>query len=204
MRHTIRSRTAAPAGAAIACIALAACVALAACATTVVPPAKPADPTTVYLLDHGLHSSLVLPGESGLFVRYEYGDWAWVAVNERGVAAAWNALFCPTQAALGRRVFASASPPASGRFENVHVPIEHAYALRVGAADVARLRAELDAIHEANERTATTNPLYELDFVHHPVPYTGRHNSNHVVAEWLEAIGCRVSGPRWRSRWAVE
>jgi hypothetical protein len=181
-----------------------ACAALGACATTVVPPADPANPATVYLLDHGLHSSLVLPGRDGVLVRYEYGDWAWTALNERGIGIAWRALFCPNQAALGRRELAPASPPASGRLQSVHVPIEHAYALSVDDDAVARLRAELDAIYEANIRTAITNSRYGLDFVHHPAPYTGRHNSNHVLADWLEALGCRINGPRWNARWVVK
>jgi hypothetical protein len=37
--------------------------------------------------------------------------------------------------------------------------------------------------------------VYDLAFVPHPDPDTISHNSNRVVAGWLEQLGCRVEGP---------
>ncbi|MFW5955095.1 MAG: hypothetical protein ACOCSG_07320, partial [Guyparkeria sp.] len=44
---------------------------LSACATTIVPPESVEQSQAVFVLDHGRHSSLVLPHPEG-FVRYAY------------------------------------------------------------------------------------------------------------------------------------
>lgn len=173
------------------------CLTLTACATVVAPPASPADPRTVYLLDHGRHSSLVLPAAAGdRLIRYEYGDWDWVALDRRGPVTLLGALFCPSQAGLGRREL-------SGPPESIGVPIENLHAIDVEAENVRLLRERLEAIHETHRGEAVDNPLYELEFVHHPTPYTIAHNSNRVVADWLEDLGCHIEGPGWRASWEV-
>ena len=55
------------------------------CVTVVRPPAAPADPVEVYLLDHGRTPSLVLPGGDGGSTRWAYGDWRWYALGEHGL-----------------------------------------------------------------------------------------------------------------------
>ncbi|HEX6113234.1 MAG TPA: hypothetical protein VFZ10_13070 [Geminicoccaceae bacterium] len=37
----------------------------------------------------------------------------------------------------------------------------------------------------------------------HPDPDTISHNSNQVVADWLEQLGCRVEGTTLSSRWQL-
>ena len=45
------------------------------CAMTFRPPVYPENPVTVVVLDHGRHSSLVLPRGDGGSVEYAYGEW---------------------------------------------------------------------------------------------------------------------------------
>ena len=44
---------------------------------------------------------------------------------------------------------------------------------------------------------------YDLVFVPHPDPYSMFHNSNRVVAGWLEQLGCRVEGTTLLSVWQL-
>jgi hypothetical protein len=173
------------------------------CSTVVIPPRAPLDPLPVYLLDHGQHSSLVLPSDGGNLTRYSYGDWAWYALVHTGPLQGTRALIGPTQAALGRRELAGPVNEASVR-RGVLVPIEALLTINVGARNIEKLRRELDGIHELNRSKLVYNPLYDLEFVPHPEPYSLNHNSNRVVAEWLQRLGCRVRGSPVLSRWKIK
>jgi hypothetical protein len=52
--------------------------------TTVVPPTRPADPATVFLVDFGRTPSLVLTVGDNRMVAYAYGDWAYYALRKQG------------------------------------------------------------------------------------------------------------------------
>lgn len=175
---------------------------LAGCATTVHPPATPAEPVEVYLLDHGRTSSVVLPVDDDALVRYAYGDWRWYALGETSPARAVAALFWPTRGALGRESIAGPPSEAAVR-AGVGAEIDALHPLRVGRAGVAALAARLDAMFERRLDTLVVRETSGLAFVHHPVPYTALHSSNRVVAGWLRELGCRVRGPALLSRWRV-
>ncbi len=175
---------------------------LTACTTTVVPPPSPTEPRPVFILDHGRHTSLVLPHPQGL-VRYAYGDWQWYAEVETGPTEATSAVLWPTRAALGRRVM-EAPPTAQGVRHALKVGIQHLHTICVPAADADALRSRLDAIFRANLATAKFNAAYDLEFVEHPEPYSACHNSNHVVAEWLQQMGSGVEGSAFWAAWEVE
>lgn len=175
---------------------------LGACATVVTPPAAPAQPEAVYLLDHGRHSSLVLPAAGGGMTRYEYGDWAYFALNERGAGAVSGALLGPSTAALGRqRLPGPASESAVRRY--VRVPIEELHVLEVDRDAVRALHERLDVIYESSDQEPVYNPRYELEFVRHPDAYSARRNSNTMVADWLESLDCRVTGSKLWASWDV-
>jgi hypothetical protein len=171
------------------------------CATVVVPPAHPADPVTVFILDHGHTSSLVLPCDGGL-VRYAYGDWNYYALGNHGLWDGVKALCWPTRGTLGRKEF-----PGPAREEVVRagvlVGIEHLYAIRVAGEDARRLRALLEGSYRENIGTELENHSADLRFVHHPDSYTVFHDSNCMVALWLRELGCRTCGPAIVSRWDV-
>ncbi len=174
-----------------------------ACTTIVVPPRAPVEPRPVFLLDHGRHSTLVLPRPEGRTVRYSYGDWRYYVLGDTGVFQASRAVFWPSAAGFGRREL-SAPPTLGAVRQAVLVPIEHAYELHVEARDVERLRRELEALFRANLDTRLYNPGNDLEFVRHPRRYWFAHNSNHVVAGWLRELGCEVRGPAILASWRVE
>ncbi|WP_018232580.1 hypothetical protein [Thioalkalivibrio thiocyanodenitrificans] len=175
---------------------------LAGCGTTVViPPESPADPVPVFLLDHGRHTSLVLPVPDGTSVRYAYGDWRFYAERETGIGRALAAVLWPTESALGRRQLPG---PATEEavLAQVRVRVQEIHALSVEAVRAETLRMQLDAWFETG--LVLESPEVDLSFVAHPKPYTLRHNSNAVIADWLIELGAGVNRrPIWAG-WRVE
>ena len=181
-------------------LAIAAPLWLLGCATTVFPPERIGDPAQIGVLDHGHHASLIveMPGDGML--RYSYGDWQWYALRRTGPGEASSALLWPSQAALGRKELPGPfSPMAVSR--QVRVPIEHALYLTVEAREVRRLIERLDRIYYEHIAARVYNEAYDLVFVPHPEPYSLFHNSNQVVGQWLEHLGCRVEGAPLFSIW---
>ncbi|MDX1610377.1 MAG: hypothetical protein R3225_09680 [Halofilum sp. (in: g-proteobacteria)] len=174
---------------------------LGACANTVVPPQTPDNPVPVFLLDHGRHASLVLARDYGI-TRYSYGHWDYYARNRTGALRASGTLFGDDQAGLGRRQLPGPADLRNVR-RRVLVPIQHAWRIEVPAARAATLSRRLDGIFRANLASRLDNPLYDLEFVHHPEPYGVDHNSNHVTGEWLRALGCEVDMGGPFSIWTI-
>lgn len=173
------------------------------CSTTVVPPASPSEPVSVFLLDHGRTPSLVLPTPDGNMTRYVYGDWNWYALRNTGPIDGLRALFWPTQGTLGRRDLRG-PPHADILHERVRVDtIDGLFLVTVARADVERLRSRLDAEHRAGAEVALVEAL-DLQFVPHPRRYSYFHNSNHAVAGWLRELGCETQGLAFHSRWRVQ
>ena len=172
------------------------------CTNRVVPPGKLQEPATVFLLDHGSHTSLVLPAVDGKLVRYAYGDWRYYAERQTGPGDAIAALLWSTPGALGRRELPG---PATARAIRAQVPIliTDLYEIEVEQKRVVVLRAELDAHFDTADVQVDT-PEVLLSFVRHPHAYNLRHNSNTALAGWLETLGCRVTGPAIVARWHIE
>jgi len=168
----------------------------------VVPPAAPENARSVFLLEHGQHASLVLPGKYKGVVRYSYGDWDYYALGRKGISSGLRALQGPTLAGLGRRELAGPATEEGVR-ASVRVGILAAHELKVPALAIEDLRARLDGIYEANKSSVIYNSQIDLEFVHHPVPYSSEHNSNRVVADWLRALGCTVEGPTFVPNWKI-
>jgi len=173
------------------------------CANVVVPPTSPVKPRAVYLLDHGRHASLVLPAAATGIVRYSYGDWTYYALRETSMVETSSAALWSTQAALGRRALDNSADPAEVR-RALKVGIEGLYEIVVDSDDVDQLRRRLDGLYRANHDTRIYNSVYDLEFVHHPQPYTLFHNSNRVIAEWLRELDCQVRGLLLFSNWKVK
>lgn len=173
-----------------------------ACAVQLTPPRQLLEPVPVFLLDHGHHASLVLVGEGGGLVRYSYGDWDYYALGRTGLATGFNALFKSTRAALGRRELPGAPTAANVRGQ-LRIGIEQLFELSVEAAEAKRLRDRLDMLFQTALAARVYNADMDMEFVPHPQAYTLAHNSNLMVAEWLEALGCRVQGRAIVSNWRV-
>lgn len=171
------------------------------CTNTVVPPATPAKPAVAFLLDHGSSSSLVLEREDGI-TRYSYGHWGWYVENRKGPLRATGALFGNGTAGLGRRHLPGPADLESVR-QQVRVPIHDAWRIDVPAARANVLHDRFDRIFRERADKLTENPVYDLEFVPHPEPYSFTNNSNHMTVRWLNELGCevRMGGPF--SSWKV-
>ncbi len=169
-------------------------------ATVSVPPVE--NGVGAALVDHGRHASLVLETKGHSMLRYAYGDWNYYALAKQGKAETSRAALLPTTAGLGRRQW-------QGRLDRLSVAdrlregFEEIYVFQVDRRRAVDLITHLEAIYTGNLETLHENRLYDLSFVHHPQNYTLFNNSNHKVAEWLEKLGCTVSGPALSSSWEV-
>ncbi len=164
------------------------------CSATVTPPVAPLHPVTVYLCDYGYHSSLLLPvGTDGTFVEYLYGDWAWAATNHTGVGPAIRAGLFSSGATLARRYVYE---PVPNRVPQPMTPPVTQVPLVVDRKRCQRLEAFLDARWRAHADTAVYAGQfggYYL-YVRDGEPYGWIHNCNTETANWLEQLGCGVSG----------
>lgn len=172
--------------------------------TTLKPPAEPEDSVTVAVLDHGRHSSLVLPAEpAGRWLRYSYGDWSFYVERNTGPGAMLAAVFASTRAALGRQELEGADLNAAVR-AGLRVPLEDIHHIEVPATRAQELLEQLEAIWEAGADGRVDSAAWGMSFVGHPDAYTLRHNSNRVVAQWLESLDVEVSKKPVLSNWQVE
>ncbi|AUN94891.1 hypothetical protein C0099_08080 [Pseudazoarcus pumilus] len=174
--------------------------ALAGCSARIVPPAEPLDPVSVWVLDHGRHSSLLLPAEDGIN-RYSWGDWQWYAEGVTGITSGLKALFVPSPSALGRQHLPEATDLKTA-LSRMSVGVAASTELRVEAEAARRLRTSLDArFDDATQRRY--NPDYDLLFIADPRPYSLGDNSNRRVGEWLTELGCEIRGNPLLSGWRL-
>jgi hypothetical protein len=157
---------------------------------TIVPPANPVEPITIYVIDHGWHSRLVLPTDKGELIQYAYGDWKYFALNQQDLKSGAAALFLPTQGTLGRRKF-------SNIVELQQIIQQQDYtllSLEVALAKVTQLLKLLDERFNRNISTSIENPQTGLTLVKDDQEYTLLQNSNHEIVEWLQDLDCKVYG----------
>lgn len=157
----------------------------------------------VFLLDHGRHASLVLTRADDSLVRYVHGDWVWYAEDRTGPLRAFPTLLLPTESAVGRRELAPARDENELR-RRIRVGIETIYSLSAPAAKIDALDQSLSEWFERKADEALFNARFDLEFVPGPRPYTLFDNSNHVVAEWLEALGIPVRGNPIFGHWRLQ
>lgn len=181
------------------------CVALgwlSGCATLIIPPFEPADPVSVFVLDHGRHSSLLLPTNDGTAVRYSYGDWDYYVLRQTGLFSALRALLTPSPGALGQQRLAG--PPEAGVIgRQLRVEVLALHEIKVDSASVDDLRDELGELFAAAQDPRHYSNVFDVHFVRHPEPYTLANNSNRMVKRWLEQLGCEVRGRPLLSNWRL-
>ncbi|TVQ31666.1 MAG: DUF2459 domain-containing protein [Phycisphaeraceae bacterium] len=171
------------------------------CGATIKPPADPSNPATVYIIDYGRHTSLVLPRESGEHVEYSYGEWSWYAKNRTGALHVFRTLLIPSQGALGRRIHDG--PPEEEALRREFV-FDRIRPIIVEAEATQALVNRLDERFEEGLDTLIYNELHDLRFVHDPDRYTFFNNCNPVLASWLRELGCEVRGPALLAHWRIE
>ncbi|MCA1995481.1 MAG: hypothetical protein LDL41_26055, partial [Coleofasciculus sp. S288] len=159
--------------------------------TFIIPPADPASPVTVYVVDYGYHSRLILPEIDGGLVQYTYGDWHYFALNQQDFSSAVAALLIPTRGALGRQNVSDAAELQQlidkRRYDSL-------LSFEVAGAKAARLLKLLNDRFNRNIDTRVENSITGLSLVQDDQDYTLFHNSNHELVQWLEDLDCQVRG----------
>lgn len=189
--HPVRPRRWVP------CVLVVVAATLGACTSTVTPPIDPVDPITVYLVQEASHVGLVLPDGDGALVEYGFGDWDWYAAMHTSWYHVFDTVLLPTIGALGVRRFEDRR-----RFVAVHPPTNHA-ALRVARADVDALAASLARAFAQRHEDRLHNAIYGITFVPAARTYWFGYNCYDAAADWLRALGCRVTGAPIRLGLAV-
>jgi hypothetical protein len=155
---------------------------------TIVPPVAPFEPVTVHVIESGLHARLVLPlGDN--WVQYGFGDWDYYALNRQDLYHAVKALLWPTPGAIGW-----------GKIESLRQlrAVTEAHGVRflsfdISAAQTNQLIASLQArVEQQAAEDHVYNPNTNLTLAQDDQTYSLLHNSNHELADWLEALNCRI------------
>jgi hypothetical protein len=169
------------------------------CGMSVTPPRDVTDPVEVFVADHGIHTSLLLPRGDAAVAQYSYSRFDWAALDQDQWYRSLFAVMVPGDGTVGTRDFACACTREAilHQFEltNHHPPMQKLHAVVVSRAAADRVLAELDARWAAHQDTMVLNQKRGLRFVRDPVKYSLMHNCNTEVAGWLKSLGCRVDGP---------
>jgi hypothetical protein len=174
------------------------------CGATVIPPFSPADPTTVYLCDYGVHSSLLLPVDGhGRYVEYMYGDWNWAALDHTAWYDAIGAVFFSERATLGRRYLDVAV--GQDRPEP-YPPPKTEVGMVVDGSGCRTVLADLDGQWKARESTVLLPipPERFYSYVTADQHYSWLLDCNHHTADCLRRMGCEIHGSAMLSDFTVQ
>ena len=182
------------------------------CGMRITPPVNPSDPVRVYVVDHGMHSSLLLPKEGGRLVEYAYGEWSYFAHDRTEWYDAMRAVLVPSRGTLGRRVIGGEPRDTASRgdvggaerdadefsfereFWTRWMRGAEVHPITVDRAKVAALRDRLARRYARHPGSRHYDPGTGLHFVKDPEPYWWPHHCNTETKQWLADLGCRVGG----------
>ena len=176
---------------------------LSGCSGRIIPPPSPDIPRSVFVLDHGHHSSLVIEDKQGEMTRYSYGDWRYYAEGKTGFWSGLRAIFVPTKATLGRKQLSGPATLQSIE-KQMRIAVVGAVPLEAEASAVDALQDKLESIYQQDRTSKIYRPDFDLDFVRYPTPYSILHNSNQVTGQWLTELGSEIEGWPLLSHWQVK
>lgn len=160
------------------------------CTSSIAPPERPSDPTTVFLLGEAMHSGIVLPpnGRDDEFVEFGYGDWSWFALGNDAWYDAFATVLWPTAGALGRRTFGArdAATLRSAVYWAELSPVV------VSAAKANALRERLQRQFDAGQANAVRRADLGFTFVPMDRSYWFADNCADAAADWFVELGCDV------------
>jgi hypothetical protein len=161
------------------------------CATRIVPPSNPVNPVAVYVTDYGRHSSILLPMGDGHLMEYSYGDWDFYALNKYKWYIGATKLFLSDGSGLGRRILAN---PGDDQALQKMIHSKRLLRVEIEQSKVSELLGELDERYCARIETMIYNDYGHSYFVKDQSHYWLFHTCNAMTAQWLEKLGCKVSG----------
>jgi hypothetical protein len=170
--------------------------------TTLDPPANPDNPRTVFLIDHGRHSSLVISTDDGELIRWAYGDWRYYADQDTSLSSGASALLWETPATLARGEL-HGPPELAVLLSQLRVGVEDTYGFEVSGADADLLLVELDDLFIRGASGHQYVAAYDMTFSPHPEPYTWRNNSATMIGRWMSQLGVEVTGWSLVASWKV-
>jgi hypothetical protein len=161
------------------------------CAPRITPPTAVPHPVPVVVADYGRHTSLILPDTGGGLIEFAWGDYPWFARNRTGSGSGIAALFWSEGATLGVRRF-----PAISDLDHLlfATQADRLMAFPADADRVSALRDRLIADFDRNADSMIFNNQCRMYFVRDADHYWFGHNCNHMTAQWLRDIGCRIDG----------
>ena len=170
--------------------------------TLLIPPSSETDQRSVFVIDHGTHSSLAIETSAGDMLRFAYGDLRYYAKRDTSLSSGAAALLWPTPSTLGR---GELSGPASKEnlASQLRVVVEIIYELEVPSSKADGLISKLDAIYFAGETDHIAVDVYGLVFAPHPDSYFWANNSSSIIAGWLRDMGVGVFGWGLLASWRV-
>ena len=168
------------------------------CGMTVHEPEGVSDPVSVFIADHGVHSSLLLPRDDGRIAQYAYSQWHWAALDHDDWYRSPFAMVIPNTGTLGWRDFEGPCDCdcVRDRLEKLgrDPPMQDLYEVRVERSEARRVLAALDARWGSQRDGSVFNEKRGMTFVRDAKTYSLAHTCNQEVAGWLTEMGCRVTG----------
>jgi hypothetical protein len=169
--------------------------------TIIHPPEVPATPVSVFVIDYGRHSSLILPDTTGTsLIEYAYGDWDWFALGRNKWYDVFPTLFLPTRGTLGRRSLQV--DPDTLALRRV-IWCEEIHEVVVDRDDALGLIRRLHGEFEKHRESIYFKSMYALEFVHSDRAFHLFHNCNHELADWLRELDCDIQGPAMNADFKV-
>ena len=161
------------------------------CAWKIVPPARVADPVPVFVSEYGRHTRLALPDRTTAFFEYGFGEWNFYGLEKQGGFSALRAISGLGAGALSRRELPySLSQSEFASFAGS----SRSASLSVERSLTEDLRRVLENRWRSNAAVVAVRGRDGVPVSRDPAAYHLFDNSNHVVARWLERLGCRVRG----------
>lgn len=183
----------------LVCFGLLVLLPLQGCSTTLTVPC-PVDARSVYLIDYGTHSTLVLPASDERHVEYAYADWAYAVEANRGVWGSIRAVAWPTKGALGRRYW---EEPITRERLRGRTGAQEVYRLPVEAESVQQLVNDLNQRFEQSERGGNHRQALGMTYVPDDQSYTVFHTCNTELLQWLERLRIQAQGLRFWSEFHI-
>lgn len=174
-------------------------LALQACGSTIRAPEEVADPASVFLLDHGIHSSVLFPRDSGDVIAFCFSSYDFAAKDNDGALNGPLVLLASSEGTLGRRVFACPDPTPSSitrafMIGETYYRIDSCHEIVVEHAARERVLSDLESIWTSEQASRVDNAKRRFSFVRVPARYGLFHTCNHASVQLLREMGCGVSG----------